>query len=297
MMIGMLLGSFCVIALSQVASGSLSFCDADGWQRVFADEFDTLDENTWKKDVRGPGDSRTRAANATADSVWVSEGSLVIRSNATWNGTAWTDLTSGAVQSQGLKAWRGRTRVCVNAKLPGGPPGNGSGIWPAHWMMPDDSSCWPCHGEIDIMEALDGNSILHGTYHYCLNETCGETPQHKQLSGTTPLPERWWDTWHEYAVEYGGGAEVAFAIDGAVYEIATADAGALFWDTPFYLILNSAIGDGTTWAKATDAATIFPTYHVIDYVHVSQPDASASTAIVVEEVAAAVRPVAAEDEL
>jgi len=37
----------------------------------------------------------------------------------------------------------------VHAKLPAG-----KGMWPAHWMMPNDNSCWPVEGEIDIMEYL-----------------------------------------------------------------------------------------------------------------------------------------------
>ena len=101
-----------------------------------------------------------KTGTAQADSVWVEDGALVIQSNATWNGTAWNNLTSGAVFSQHKQAWKGPTRVCVRAKLPGAPQGKGAGIWPAHWLMPNDKSCWPCHGEIDIMEMINGDGIL-----------------------------------------------------------------------------------------------------------------------------------------
>ena len=31
------------------------------------------------------------------------------------------------------------------------------GVWPAHWMMPDTTACWPSAGEIDIMEMVNGD--------------------------------------------------------------------------------------------------------------------------------------------
>ena len=53
----------------------------------------------------------------------------------------------------------------------------GQGIWPAHWMMPDNKACWPSNGEIDIMEMVNGDGITHATYHWRERETggCGDT--------------------------------------------------------------------------------------------------------------------------
>ena len=132
---------------------------------MWADEFDgaALDPSNWAADVGPPGDSRTRDAAAAADAVAVGGGALTIRTDAAWNGSAWTGATSGAVQTRGRRSWAGRSRVCVAAALPGGGgAGRGRGVWPAHWLMPDDDSCWPCHGEIDIMEMIDGDGELHG---------------------------------------------------------------------------------------------------------------------------------------
>ena len=266
---------------SELMIGSLaaqpSFCDAPGWSQVFADEFTgpNLDTSTWTKDVRGPGDSRTRAAAARAENVWIHEDSLVIKSDGTWNGTNWTNLTSGAVQSKGKKSWGGRTRVCVRAKLPGGGgQGHGTGIWPAHWLMPDDSSCWPCHGEIDIMEMINGDGVLHGTYHWCVNQSCGDGPSHLHHPGQTSFAHAdWGSTWHEYAVEYDGESSVAFALDGTVYVRTnhTTSPKAKFWQTPYYAIINSAVGGPHEWPHTPSAATRFPTWHYVDYVRVAQP--------------------------
>ena len=89
---------FASAASSSVAS-SASLCDAPGWEIGWRDEFDTFDASTWVKDVRGPGDSRTRDAAARAENVWVADGALVIEADAAWTGSAWTNLTAGAVRS------------------------------------------------------------------------------------------------------------------------------------------------------------------------------------------------------
>jgi hypothetical protein len=52
-------------------------------------------------------------------------------------------------------------------------------MWPAHWMLPADKSCWPVEGEIDIMEYIGvdpGNPLgpIHGTLHWAKNNQCGQ---------------------------------------------------------------------------------------------------------------------------
>ena len=98
--------------------------------------------------------------------MYLEDGDLVLRSQeqsaGKWN------YTSGAVQTMGKQSWKGLTRACVRARLPGGEGGEGprkdsAGIWPAHWMMPDNKACWPSNGEIDIMEMVNGDGITHAT--------------------------------------------------------------------------------------------------------------------------------------
>ena len=90
---------FASAASSTSVASSASLCDAPGWEIGWRDEFDTFDASTWVKDVRGPGDSRTRDAAARAENVWVADGALVIEADAAWTGSAWTNLTAGAVRS------------------------------------------------------------------------------------------------------------------------------------------------------------------------------------------------------
>ena len=45
-----------------------------------------------------------------------------------------------------------------------------------------------------------------------------------------------------------------------------------FYDVPYYMILNTAVGG--PWPGDPGPDTKFPLYHYIDYVHVAQPSAS-----------------------
>ena len=42
----------------------------------------------------------------------------------------------------------------------------------------------------------------------------------------------------------------------------------VFWDVPWYLIINTAIGGG--WPGPANDSTLFPVHHAVDYVHVSR---------------------------
>lgn len=252
-------------------AGASSFCGASGWKQVWADEFNTptLDNSSWTLDLKA-GDSRVRDSQGTADNVYLEDGALVLRSQRQTAGKY--NFTSGGVQTQGKHAWKGPTRACVRAKLPGGGGGSkGDGIWPAHWMMPDNKACWPSNGEIDIMEMINGDGVTHGTYHWQLDGHCGDKPNKHPSSGSSkPVGTGWATDFHEYAVEYDE-EHISFALDGVVFEtITTATQGkhALFFDVPYYMILNTAVGG--PWPKPVGAGTTFPTYHRIDYVRIAQ---------------------------
>jgi beta-glucanase (GH16 family) len=123
---------------------SSSLCDSsDSWARVWADEFNEkeLDTASWTVDLAG-GDSRVRDSQGTADNVYLANGSLVLRSQKEVVGSY--NFSSGAVDSQGKRSFKAPARVCVSAILPGGTggPKGGDGIWPAHWLMPDNDVCW-----------------------------------------------------------------------------------------------------------------------------------------------------------
>jgi hypothetical protein len=99
-----------------------------------------------------------RSAACTADNAYLENGTLVLRSQR--QEAQGLNFTTGAVNTRHKSTWTaspGAFRLCVSAKLPGGGGDqSGRGIWPAHWLMPDDDTCDPDEGEIDIMEMVDG---------------------------------------------------------------------------------------------------------------------------------------------
>ena len=134
-------------ALALVAAAS--FCDLnDQWATKFEEEFtgDALDPSVWNV-VNASDPGSCREAWCDPENVIVGNGTLTLVSKA--ENKYGHNFTSGAVNTQWKAAWADtpRYRLCVSAKLPGGGGGGaGTGIWPAHWMMPNDHSCWPDEG-------------------------------------------------------------------------------------------------------------------------------------------------------
>ena len=115
------------------------------------------------------------------------------------------------------------------------------------------------------MEMVSGSGVSESTYHWQESPNCSYPAGHHQQHVDLPLPPGWNTTFHEFSVERGP-AHVAFALDGAVTLNVTT---AAFWNVPFYLILNTALGGG--WPGSVNASTILPARHRIDYVRVSRP--------------------------
>jgi len=311
---------------------SLSFCEQPGWSTTFVDEFDgpslnttnwhAVDETTadhaWclsKVATQSPNNKNwlrkcTRSGTdyptySKAEQVSVEGGALVIRADAARDNSTtsanssqrFINITTGGVTSKhSFGGSRSRTRICLNAMLPGGgAKGTGQGFWPALWMMPDDSSCWACHGEIDIVEQINGAGSVQSHYHYSTNTTwCAENerlgctlkptgdctaggcgPAARGAYGTVP---NFGSAYHEYAVEFDGASQVAFAYDGRVIGNITRDsrghgAKPFFSDVAFYLIMDFMIGEAGSWSGPPDVATVFPAFLRLDSVRVAQQQA------------------------
>ena len=246
------------------ATASTSFCSDNLWQPVFTDNFSTLDLDTWTIDLSA-NDSNVRNARGTADNVYIQNDTLVLRSQRQQAGLY--SYTTGAVWTKDKAFWKPPARVCVRAKLPAG----GNGIWPAHWLMPNTKACWPTNGEIDVMEMINNDGVLHGTYHWSAEGECGRNFQLGNMINITN--NNWNDNWHEYAVEFTMDY-IAFVLDGQVYSNVTRTQShkghrVILFDVPYYLILNTAVGG--PWPKPVDKNTVFPVYHYIDQVTVSRP--------------------------
>eukprot|EP01012_Entosiphon_sulcatum_P060432 TRINITY_DN853_c0_g3_i1.p1 TRINITY_DN853_c0_g3~~TRINITY_DN853_c0_g3_i1.p1 ORF type:complete len:272 (-),score=59.51 TRINITY_DN853_c0_g3_i1:286-1101(-) len=259
---------------ASIAASLAGFCDTQtGWKQVWSDEFHgpTIDTTKWNVRVGVNYNSYSREASLSADNVYISNGQLVLRTQR--QADCGFNYTSGAVDSQKKSSWLGG-RACVMAKLPGGGsnPLAGTGIWPAHWMLPDDGTCWPDHGEIDIMEMINGDGTLHGTYHWSKlfpQQKCQYAKGNIGEGGMTKLPDDWATNFHEYAVEWDD-KHMTFVIDGKPYFSVNSSVtpAPQYPPAPMYMILNTAIGGG--WPKEPDQNTVLPTYHIIEYVRIAQ---------------------------
>lgn len=305
-------GLVLVLPLSAPGAAAASFCDEAGWTTTWRDEFEaeTLDAAKWTVE-HGVADvaATLGAANAprsgagrhgalgsdvdchgaacatlgscrdaacTRDSVHVRGGRLVLTSQR--RHVLNRNFTTGAVNTRDKVTWRasaeeGAFRLCISAVLPG-VPGRAQGVWPAHWLMPNDNSCDPDEGEMDIMEMINGDGTSYSTYHWQTSypaHNCSYPTGHEHVYAGPALPSGWNGTLHEWAVERGPN-HVAFALDSEVLLNASALAGPtprpLLWDRPWYLILNTALGGGWPGPVADD--TVFPITHEIEYVRVAR---------------------------
>ena len=168
-------------------------------------------------------------------------------------------------------------RIEASIKLPAG-----QGLWPAFWMLSQDSpygdwaSEWALGGEIDIIEAVNiggtpgpggaggGNQIFGNIYYG------GQFPA-QQSSGQAYTPSVDVSTgFHTYAVEWDA-TEIRWYFDDLLIGMqnswfsAAADYPAPF-DQPFFIVLNLAVG-GNFPGPPTDAS-VFPATMEVDWVRV-----------------------------
>lgn len=151
--------------------------------------------------------------------------------------------------------------VEVSAKLP-----CARGTWPAIWMMPQGSAPWPDGGEIDILEQVGSQpNVAHATLHTALfNHTRGNG-----RGAETPVPTAC-SAFHRYQLAWTPAA-ITIGVDDRAYMRVRNDQpggrGAWPFDSPFYLILNLAMGGDWAAAKGIDDAAL-PQRMDVDYVRV-----------------------------
>ena len=170
----------------------------------------------------------------------------VTDSNGTYN------YTSARLKS--VDSWL-YGRFEVTAKL----PNLQAGTWPAIWFLPktEEFGAWPASGEIDVMEAMNNNQdLIHGSLHSA-NQNFKSANYHNTATITITDTENTYNvygcTWTPEAIE--------FDIDGIKYFRCERDLSKEYnpkdfpWTTPFYLLLNIAIG-GSAGGNVNNA--LFP---------------------------------------
>lgn len=248
-------------------------CNSDESQNVITktklvmeDNFDgtTLNSALWSYDIgtgsNGWGNNEEQYYTDRPENIVVENGMLKITAiKENYMGSGYTSariLTKGKFEQ---KYGRMEARI----KLPWG-----KGIWPAFWMLGADIETvgWPQCGEIDIMEYLGDNpTTAFGTLH-----GPGYSGGSSISKSYTLTNARYDSDFHIFGVEWDENY-INFYIDGALYnQITPADVPGewVFNDSPFFLILNMAVGGNLPGSP--NAETVFPQKMLVDYVRVYQ---------------------------
>ena len=216
-----------------------------GWFLVWHDEFDGpgVDPTKWYVEDAALVKNNERQYYAP-DEVYIEKGNLVLRSRKRSKGDR--EYTSGLVETKGKFA-QAYGRFEIRAKLP-----HTQGIWPAHWLLPEDGS-WP--PEIDIMECVGSQpNVITMSLHM------GEWPGLDSQSDDFTGPD-FSEDFHTFALEWAPG-EMRWYIDDVLRFSTTRNIP----NAPMFLILNTAVGGDMPGEP--DGTTVFPQYHRIDYVRV-----------------------------
>ena len=227
-----------------------------------------VDSSKWNFDTGGSGNGNQELeyyTSGTSNVAQDGQGHLVITArkgsgghNDCWNGTC--QFTSGRIQTAG-KFTQQYGHVEARIQVP-----NGSGLWPAFWMLGGGN--WPTDGEIDIMEVVGRDpNRLFGTLHgpgYSGGNSFG---------GNIVAGSPWYQAFHNYAVDWSPNL-IIWTVDGQEYFRATpaslqAAKGNVSWvyNHAFFIILNLAVGGN--FGQGNPAGLPAESKMLIDYVHVS----------------------------
>ena len=229
-----------------------------GWKLVWQDEFEQpeLDTTKWARCKRGTSDWDDTMSDDPR-LIELKGGSLFLHGIVNDNRQKDpSEFITGGVTSNGkFDFLHGRLEVRARFK-------SARGAWPAIWMLATGMR-WPAGGEIDIMEHLNFEEIIHQTLHttYTIEQKKKGTPDSNHK--TTPIAR---DDFNVYGIEWDSD-RILFLVNGKNTFTYKRDAtkGPDQWPFlhPMYVILSMQIGG--SWVGVPDAKD-YPAYMEIDWV-------------------------------
>ena len=240
-----------------------------GYTRVWEDNFDgtAINSGNWAfqngdgcPNVCGWGNNELEWYTDRAENLFFQDGYMIISAQKESYGGK--NYTSSKLLSQGKKKFK-YGRIDFRAKLP-----IGKGIWPAFWMLPENSGTgWPRSGEIDIMENVGHEpKTTVGTLHF------GPGPGSTQFSKTNTIATNLADEFHVYSLIWKED-QIQWLLDGLIFSTANRTdlnlGGADYpFNADFFFIINLAVGGN--WPGSPNDQTVFPQYYIVDYLRVYQ---------------------------
>lgn len=243
------------------------------YELVWSDEFEgeELDLEKWTFDIGqgswGWGNNELQYYTANPSNIKVQDGMLNITAQEEQYANA--NYTSSRIKTKDLYEFQyGKVHARISVPI-------GQGLWPAFWMLGAniDQVSWPQCGEIDIMEHVNLDPVIHGTHHYNNNG-------HVYQGGSTVCAA---DQFNVYSIEWTPN-NIIWSLNGNTYYSADIGPNAISkeeFHNPFFFLLNLAVGGN--WPGSPNDETIFPADMYVDYVRVYQ-DVSKVEAISLEKI-------------
>ena len=227
---------------------------------TWSDEFNGpgLDLTKWKFDIGqgnwGWGNNELQYYTNSISNVNIDTGYLRITAKNESFGPA--NYTSARIKTKDLFEFK-YGRVEARMKVP-----YGQGLWPALWMLGAniDAVGWPNCGEIDIMEHINNETVIHGTHHYHSNG-------HLYAGGSAACDAA---TFQVYSIEWTPNYIKWFLNDVLYYEtnISASAVSKEEFHEPFFFLINLAVG--VLWPGYQNSTTPFPSSLYVDYIRVYQ---------------------------
>lgn len=254
-------------------TGLLAGCNSPAepeYVLVWSDEFDgnELDTDTWIH-WEGPAyNNELQYYTGRTDNSFVENGVLhLVADRESHNGYEYTSARiSTDSTSIGWQFGRFEARI----RMP-----EGTGFWPAFWLMPMRDDGWPRGGEIDIME-YRGNepNTTTGAVHYWVGGCEGNSVECRNYitDSHTLDSSKLSEEFNIYALEWDETGLHWFLNETEFMHVPFTDIEAEFdpFTTPFYIILNLAVGGD--FLPNPDETTPFPQALEVDYVRVYQKE-------------------------
>jgi beta-glucanase (GH16 family) len=250
----------CLLATITCAacSPTLAQNSQPSWKKVWSADFTGpaglgVSTKYWKYDTGDGVFGNGEVENMTASPANVhldGHGDLDI--TALYEPTGWTSGRIQTITDFGAPAG-GEMKVSASIEQPD--PADGLGYWPAFWML--GPGTWPAHGEIDILEDVDGLNERSGAFH-CGNlfqpnpdGTFGPCHEHNGLSSKLRPCTGCQSGFHTYSVivdrRNAADEQLRWYFDGAEYfSVSESQVGAATWNEAvnhgFSIILDLAMG-------------------------------------------------------
>ncbi|MDO4948003.1 MAG: glycoside hydrolase family 16 protein [Fibrobacter sp.] len=231
----------------------------------WSDEFNgtALDLTKWTYETgnSGWGNNELQYYTDRTENTYVMDGILHIAAKKEDFGTA--KYTSARIITKGKIEFTYGT-IEARIALP-----SGKGIWPAFWMLGKniDQVSWPTCGEIDIIEAVNDESVVYGTHHWAHEGQHAEYGNNtKEYYGTSyPMDIT---QFHNYKMTWDKSAITMYVDDFKYQEIGIEDAAGEMgtFHKDFFFILNVAVGG--TWPGFEIDDSQFPNEMLVDYIRV-----------------------------